>query len=140
MFGGDNRTNIVDKAVILTDPDLQSLLHGNFMKLIIVLAVLVSVAGLVRADTREDLANAADDFERAKIAVSSQVNKLDQEKRVAIWTQYYLALEHLQRMKVHHKMMDQHNEDRSEQFRKAYSEFTYALEKLFELVPDPGNG
>lgn len=108
------------------------------MKLIILLAVLLSVAGLVRADSEQDLANATDDFERAKLAMSDRVNTLHQEQRAAIWTQYYLALEHLQRMDIHHKMMVQHNKDRSEQFRKEYTEFTNALAKLHELLPDPG--
>ena len=109
------------------------------MKLIILLTVLLGAVNLVRADTGQDLANATDDFERAKVAMSNRVNTLHQEQRIAIWTQYYLALEHLQRMVIHHQMMVQHNEDRGEQFRKAYTEFTYALEELFEVLPDPGN-
>ena len=108
------------------------------MKLIILLAVLLSVAGPVQADTRQDLANATEAFERAKIAMSNRVNTLQQEHRVAIWTQYYLALEHLQRMDIHHKMMVQHNDDRSDQFRKAHTEFTSVLKKLLELLPDSG--
>jgi len=108
------------------------------MKLIILLAVFLSVAGIVQADSGQDLANATDAFERAKAAMSDRVNRLQQEHRVAIWTQYYLALEQLQRMDIHHRMMVQHDEDRSEQFAKAYAEFNVAMEKLLELLPDPG--
>ena len=108
------------------------------MKLIILLIVLLSVAGLARADSEQDLANATDAFERVKLAMSNRVNTLQQERRTAIWTQYYRALEHLRKMDIHHKMMAQHNKDRSEQFRKEYTEFTNAMERLHELLPDPG--
>lgn len=108
------------------------------MKPIILLLVLSSVAGQVRADSKQDLANATNAFERAKIAVSVRVNTFQQKRRAAIWTQYYLALEHLRRMEIHHEMMVRHTRDRSQEFRKEYTGFTNALEKLNELLPDPG--
>lgn len=106
------------------------------MKLLIILAFLIAATGPVSADTGQDLANAIDAFEEAKVAVSDRVNTLPQTQRSAIWTQYYRALEHLQRMTIHNKMMQQHNEDRSEQFRESYEQLTDALEKLFELLAD----
>lgn len=108
------------------------------MKLLIILAFLISATGPVVADSVQVLANANHAFKEAKVTVSYQVNTLPQTQRAAIWTQYYRALEHLQTMTIHNKMMERHNEDRSEQFRKAHEEFTDALEKLYELLPDPG--
>jgi len=127
-----------DDAVILTDPEFQALFQANLMKPIILLTVLLSIAGQLRADSKQDLANATNAFERAKIAVSDRVNTLQQERRAAIWTQYYLALEHLRKMEIHHEMMVRHNEDRGQAFRKEYTGFTKALEILHELLPDPG--
>lgn len=106
------------------------------MKLIILLAVLLSPINLVLADTGQDLIKATDAFERAKAAMTGRVNTLPQNQRVAIWTQYYLALEHLQRMDVHNKMMMQHNADRSEEFRKVHAEFVTAMDKLLGLLAD----
>ena len=108
------------------------------VKLLIILAFLIPATGPVVADTGQDLANANDAFGKAKVAVSYRVNTLPQKQRAAIWTQYYRALEHLQRMTIHNKMMEQHNEDRGEKFRKSHKEFTDALEKLYDLLPDPG--
>lgn len=108
------------------------------MKLSVLLAIFLCVASPVQAGTELDLSTAMDAFERAKIAMSNQVNALPKEKRVALWTQYYLALEHLQRMDIHHRMIEQRNEDRGEQFSKAYTGFTHALEELNELLPDSG--
>ncbi len=71
--------------------------------------------------------------------MSSQINTLHQQQRVAIWTQYYLALEHLQRMDIHQQMMVQHKMDRGEQFREAHTEFTQALGELIELLPESAN-
>ena len=106
------------------------------MKLLIILTILIAATAPVRADRGQDLANAINAFEKTKVAVSNRVNTLPQTQRTAIWTEYYRALEHLQRMTIHNKMMEQHNEDRSEQFRKSHEEFTDALEKLYKLLPD----
>ena len=108
------------------------------VKLLAILAFLIAATGPVSADTDQNLANAIDAFKEAKAAVSYRVNTLPQTQRAAIWTQYYRALEHLQTMTIHNKMMEQHNEDRSEQFLKSHAEFTDALEKLYDLLPAPG--
>ena len=107
------------------------------MKLIILLAVLLGAASQVKADTGQDLALANKAFESVKVTMSTQANSFPEEQRGAIWAQYYLALEHLERMNIHHQMMVQHNQDRSEQILKAYSEFAQALDKLLALLPDP---
>ena len=108
------------------------------MKRIILLIVLFGLAGLVRADSGQDLVNATNAFEKVKATMSNRVNTLQQEQRAAIWTQYYLALDSLQQMVIHQQMMVQHNEERNEQFGKAHSEFTHALADLLELLADPG--
>ncbi len=98
------------------------------------LLVLWALASISLADSGSDLTAAKQAFETVKRAVTSDVNQLESKRRDAIWKNYYLALEQLQRMEVHHRMMTGHQQDRQAQFELARDEFRRALAKLQPLL------
>ena len=106
------------------------------MKLLLTLIVVLTALNPVGADSGQDLAQATAAFEEAKDAVTYRVNTLPEAQRTAIWAEYYRALDHLEKMKIHHKMMEQYQADRGEQFNESRKQFDDAIEKLFELLPD----
>ena len=108
------------------------------VKLLLVLTILVVAWSPVGADSGQDLAQATAAFEEAKAAVTYRVNTLPQAQRTAIWAEYYRALDYLEKMKIHHRMMEQHQADRSKQFNESRQQFDDAIKKLFELLPDTG--
>ena len=108
------------------------------MKLLPVLIILLAAWNTAGADSGQDLAQATAAFEEAKAAVTYRVNTLPQAQRTAIWAEYYRALDHLEKMKIHHRMMEQHQADRGEQFNESRQQFDDAIKKLFELLPDTG--
>ncbi len=105
------------------------------MRLFLIPCLLCLGAGLAHADPAAELALARADFETVQTGLSARVNRLDVELRTAIWTQYYYALERLQRMEVHQQMMVRHNEDRNAKFDEARAEFERAFGELERLLP-----
>ena len=99
------------------------------------LLLLWAPVSISLADSGSDLAAAKQAFETVKRAVTSDVNQLESKRRDAIWKNYYLALEQLQRMEVHHRMMTGHQQDRQAQFEQARTEFRRALANLQPLLP-----
>ena len=105
------------------------------MRMIAVLTLLLMAVSPVLADNRQDLAEATEQFKTVKARISDQVNSLPQAQRSAIWTQYYLALDHLGKMEIHWRMMSQHDVDRSRQFQESYAKFVAAIDELNLLIP-----
>ena len=105
------------------------------IRLIVTILLLGPGTGLVHADRVTELAAAKAAFEKLQNGLSARVNKLDEPSRAAIWTQYYLALERLQRMDVHQQMMSRHKQDRAVQFEQARAEFNRAVDELRRLLP-----
>jgi len=99
----------------------------------LLLAVLI-VPARVQADTAEDLVAAKRSFDQAKEFVTGQINEYESDRRKAIWTQYYGALEALHRMEVHYRMITYHHMNRQAQFATAQAEFRQSLKKLADLL------
>ena len=105
------------------------------MRLFLLICLFCLGAGLAQADPTAELALAKAEFEKVQKGLSARVNRLDGELRTAIWTQYYYALERLQRMEVHQQMMLRHDKDRHAQFDKARADFDRAFGELKRLLP-----
>jgi len=97
-------------------------------------AAIFACASPAWADTTADMARA----KRALAEVTSfdpqRVNRLGQVQRRAIWTQYYLLLEHYGRMQVHHEMILRHDFDRARAFAAEEARFLRALAELQLLL------
>lgn len=106
------------------------------MRLLLAILLIWFYAGLAHADSAAELADAQAVFEKVQAGLTVKVNRLDGELRAAIWAQYYLALERLGQMDVHHQMMSRHKMDRNQQFSQARTEFDRAIDELNRLLPE----
>ncbi len=97
---------------------------------------LLCAAPAAGADSGADLDQAKQALAAIQGDVSpARVNRLDGERRYAIWSEYYGLLEQLGRMQVHYEMMTRHGWDRRAEFDAARSEFERRLEALRRLLP-----
>ncbi len=102
----------------------------------IFLIVLLCAASAAGADSGAELAQAKQALAVIQDDVRpAEVNRLDRERRYAIWNGYYGLLEQLGRMQVHHEMMTRHGRDRQTGFDAARVEFERGLEALRRLLP-----
>ncbi len=109
---------------------------GSTVRRFLVIAVLLCAAPAAVADSGADLARAKQAMAAIQPDVRpAEVNRLDRERRYAIWNSYYTLLEQLGRMQVHYEMMTRHGWDRRAEFDAARDEFYLAIEALRELLP-----
>ena len=97
-------------------------------------AAILACASPAGADTTADMARAKRALAEVTSFDSRQVNRLGQAQRSAIWTQYYLLLEHYGRMRVHHEMISRHDFDRAQAFAAEEARFVRALAELQLLL------
>lgn len=82
----------------------------------------------------DELARARIAFDMVKRVPAVEINRLDGQRRRAVWSAYYGALEQLTRMDVHQRMMMQHGQERAAQFAAALAEFDLAMTDLERLL------
>ena len=111
-------------------------MNGSTVRRLSGIAVLLCAAPAAGADRGAELAE-------AKLAMAAiqpdvrplEVNRLDGERRYAIWDSYYGLLEQLGRMQVHYEMMTRHGWNRRVEFDIASGAFARELATLQRLLP-----